>query len=101
MAGMKRGRNDWDDVEDAEELKQFLGSQRDQIVKLKKEVSELKAALKGQDNLPGDRSPEDLAALAAKYRASLSKNIENQMVYKKSLKGVCTSDTSVSNPSIL
>ncbi len=43
--------------------------------------------MKGQDGTPGDKTPDELADQASKYRASLSKNIENQMVYRKSLKG--------------
>ena len=95
MAGVKRGRNDWDDIEDTEELKEILDRQHDQITKLKKENSELRSALRSQDSTPGQKSPEELAAQAAKSRASLSKNIENQMVYKKSLKGELVLPTSI------
>ena len=91
MAGMKRARTDWEDVDNAEELKEILDRQRNQILKLKREVSELKAVLKSQDNIPGERSPEELAAQVAKSRKSLSKNLENQMTYKKSMKGPNTS----------
>lgn len=38
MAGTKRGRNDWEGLEDPDELKEILERQQDQIVKLKKEV---------------------------------------------------------------
>ncbi len=73
MAGTKRGRNDWDGIEDPEELKEILDRQQNQIVKLQKEVSGLKAALKGQESIPGDKTPEELAHQAAKSRSSLAK----------------------------
>ena len=80
-AGSKRGRSDWEDCVDVDELKQHLSKQQDQIEKLRKEKAELTKALRGAEGQPSDDNPEELNAQAARIRKSLS-NISAQMVYR-------------------
>ena len=48
MAGVKRGRPEWEDIEDVEQLHELLFKKDAQNLKLKKEVKELKAVIKAQ-----------------------------------------------------
>lgn len=48
MAGVKRGRPAWEDIEDVDQLHELLSKMDAQHTKLKKEVKELKAVIKAQ-----------------------------------------------------
>ena len=81
-AGSKRARSAWEDCDDANQLKDLLNRQQDQIEKLTKEKKELRRLLKTAEGQPSEQSPEDLQSQASQILRSLSSNISAQMVYR-------------------